>query len=101
MPIYVYRCERCGEETEVVRSMSGPPLQRCPHCKSTKLKRVFQAIGIAFKGSGFHKTDYASPKKSSDEAKPSERKADAKPSETKTEAKKNTKTETKTSKKSE
>lgn len=56
MPTYVYRCAKCGEETEAVQKMSDPPLKRCKTCKGA-LKRVFQPVGIVLKGSGFYKTD--------------------------------------------
>lgn len=59
MPTYVYRCQKCGEEIEVVQSMSDPPLKRCKACRGA-LKRVYHPVGIVLKGSGFYKTDYAS-----------------------------------------
>ena len=59
MPTYVYRCQKCGEEIEVVQSMSDPPLKRCKVCRGA-LKRVYHPVGIVLKGSGFYKTDYAS-----------------------------------------
>jgi putative FmdB family regulatory protein len=55
LPIYVYRCERCGEETEV-GSRCPTASAALPHCRCTKLKRVFHPVGIAVKGSGFDNT---------------------------------------------
>lgn len=56
MPTYEYACKSCGEHLEVVQSFRDDPLSTCPHCAGA-LRKVFGAIGIAFKGSGFYKTD--------------------------------------------
>jgi putative FmdB family regulatory protein len=56
MPTYEYRCRNCGEPLEVVQSFTDDPLTECPACGG-QLRKVFQAVGIAFKGSGFYKTD--------------------------------------------
>jgi putative FmdB family regulatory protein len=56
MPTYEYRCRDCGEPLEVVQSFTDDPLTVCPMCGGA-LRKVFQAVGIAFKGSGFYKTD--------------------------------------------
>ena len=56
MPTYEYACKACGERLEVVQKFSDDPLHECPACGG-QLRKVFQAVGIAFKGSGFYKTD--------------------------------------------
>ncbi len=56
MPTYEYACKACGEHLEVVQSFKDDPLTTCPAC-SGPLRKVFGSIGIAFKGSGFYKTD--------------------------------------------
>ena len=56
MPTYEYACTECGERTEVVQSISGPPLTACPVCGGA-VRRVFSPVGIVFKGSGFYRTD--------------------------------------------
>ena len=56
MPRYEYRCKDCGEHLEVVQSFRDDPLTDCPRCEGT-LKKVFQPVGIAFKGNGFYKND--------------------------------------------
>ena len=56
MPTYEYACKSCGEHLEVVQSFKDEPLTTCPNCDGT-LRKVFGNIGIAFKGSGFYKTD--------------------------------------------
>ncbi len=64
MPTYEYRCRDCGEPLEVVQSFTDDPLTVCPACGG-ELRKVFQAVGIAFKGSGFYKTDSRKAAKSS------------------------------------
>jgi putative FmdB family regulatory protein len=56
MPTYEYACKSCGEHVEVVQSFKDDPLTECPACGGP-LRKVFGNIGIAFKGSGFYKTD--------------------------------------------
>jgi putative FmdB family regulatory protein len=56
MPTYEYRCRECGELLEVVQSFSDDPLTECPRC-SGPLRKVFNSVGISFKGSGFYKND--------------------------------------------
>ena len=56
MPTYEYRCKSCGEHVEVVQSFKDDPLTTCPACGGS-LRKVFGIVGIAFKGSGFYKTD--------------------------------------------
>ncbi len=64
MPTYEYRCKSCGEHLEVVQSFKDDPLTECPACGGD-LRKVFGSIGIAFKGSGFYKTDSRSAAKAS------------------------------------
>ena len=56
MPTYEYACKSCGEHLEVVQSFKDDALTECPACGGA-LRKVFGSIGIAFKGSGFYKTD--------------------------------------------
>jgi putative FmdB family regulatory protein len=56
MPTYQYRCRDCGDDLEVVQSFTDDPLTTCPACDGS-LRKVFSAVGISFKGSGFYKTD--------------------------------------------
>jgi putative FmdB family regulatory protein len=56
MPTYEYACKSCGRHLEVVQSFKDDPLTECPHCGG-QLRKVFGSVGIAFKGSGFYKTD--------------------------------------------
>lgn len=56
MPTYQYQCKSCGGDLEVVQKFSDPSLTVCPEC-SGELRKVFNAVGVVFKGSGFYKTD--------------------------------------------
>ncbi|MCW2805581.1 MAG: FmdB family transcriptional regulator [Propionibacteriaceae bacterium] len=56
MPTYQYRCTECGRELEAVQKFSDPSLTECPYC-SGPLRKVFNAVGVVFKGSGFYRTD--------------------------------------------
>ncbi|MCO5972909.1 FmdB family zinc ribbon protein [Actinoallomurus soli] len=56
MPTYQYACTECGEPLEVVQKFSDDPLTECPACGG-RLRKVFSAAAIVFKGSGFYRTD--------------------------------------------
>lgn len=56
MPTYQYVCNDCGQPLEVVQKFSDDALTVCPSCEG-KLRKVFSAAAIVFKGSGFYKTD--------------------------------------------
>lgn len=56
MPTYQYRCTACGEELEAVQKFTDPALTQCPTCEGA-LRKVFSAVGVVFKGSGFYATD--------------------------------------------
>jgi putative FmdB family regulatory protein len=64
MPTYQYACTSCGERLEAVQKFSDEPLTECPACGGT-LRKVFSAVGVVFKGSGFYKTDSRSSRSSS------------------------------------
>lgn len=56
MPTYQYACTDCGEPLEVVQKFTDEPLTECPACQG-RLRKVFNSVGIVFKGSGFYRTD--------------------------------------------
>jgi putative FmdB family regulatory protein len=56
VPTYQYACTVCGHRLEAVQSFSDDPLSVCPECTG-KLRKVFSAVGVVFKGSGFYRTD--------------------------------------------
>ncbi len=82
MPTYQYACTECGHQFEQVQRFSDSALTECPECTG-RLRKLFNAVGVVFKGSGFYRTD--SRTSSSTES-----------SSTKTESKSETKTESKT-----
>ncbi|MFJ6943231.1 FmdB family zinc ribbon protein [Streptomyces wuyuanensis] len=56
MPTYQYQCTACGEGLEAVQKFTDDALTECPGCQG-RLKKVFSAVGIVFKGSGFYRND--------------------------------------------
>lgn len=74
MPTYQYRCTTCSTEVEAVQKFTDDPLTDCPECDGN-LRKVFNAVGVVFKGSGFYATDNRSKGRASTSApaaKPSE-----------------------------
>ncbi|MFD4644265.1 FmdB family zinc ribbon protein [Lentzea sp. NPDC058436] len=86
MPTYQYACTACEHRFEAVQSFSDSSLTECPEC-SGKLRKLFGAVGVVFKGSGFYRTDSRSgSSKSTSASSSSETKSsssDAKSSDTK------------------
>ena len=56
MPTYQYSCTECGHFFEQFQSFSEDSLTTCPQCEG-RLRKVFNAVGVVFKGSGFYRTD--------------------------------------------
>lgn len=56
MPTYEYACRDCGQHVEVVQSFRDDPLTECTSCGG-RLRKVYGATGIIFKGSGYYVTD--------------------------------------------
>ncbi|MBY6414584.1 FmdB family transcriptional regulator [Rhodococcus sp. BP-252] len=56
MPTYSYACTECDNRFDIVQSFSDDSLTVCPQC-SGKLRKLFNSVGIVFKGSGFYRTD--------------------------------------------
>ena len=61
MPRYDFKCPECETTFEVVRPASERETPSCPDC-GAQAKRVFTPVGVVFKGSGFHSTDYPTKK---------------------------------------
>ncbi|MGC9494835.1 FmdB family zinc ribbon protein [Streptomyces sp. WG7] len=68
MPTYQYQCTECGEGLEAVQKFTDDALTECPSCQG-RLKKVFSAVGIVFKGSGFYRNDSRGSSSSSSPAK--------------------------------
>ena len=56
MPTYQYACTECGHAFDQFQSFSEDALTECPECHG-RLRKVFNAVGVVFKGSGFYRTD--------------------------------------------
>ncbi|WP_369068599.1 FmdB family zinc ribbon protein [Kineococcus terrestris] len=56
MPTYAYACQECQHSFEVRQSFSDDALTDCPEC-SGRLRKLFNSVGVVFKGSGFYRTD--------------------------------------------
>ncbi|NLW92020.1 MAG: zinc ribbon domain-containing protein [Syntrophomonadaceae bacterium] len=56
MPIYEYRCEKCGK-FEKMQKFSDPILEQCPECGSRAERLISRNVGVVLKGSGFYKND--------------------------------------------
>jgi len=93
VPTYQYACTACGEQLEAVQSFSDPSLTECPACGG-QLRKVFSAVGVVFKGSGFYKTDSRSSNGTSKTAESSSTKTETK-GETKSETKSESKADSK------
>jgi len=60
VPTYAYRCTACSHEFEVFQKFTDQPLTDCPECGS-QIRKIFQPVGIVFKGSGWYITDSRKP----------------------------------------
>jgi putative FmdB family regulatory protein len=58
MPIYEYRCEKCGHEVERMQKISEPPLIDCPECGEPALRKLISAAAFRLKGGGWYETDF-------------------------------------------
>ena len=56
MPTYQYACTECGHAFEQFQSFTDDALTVCPECQG-RLRKLFNAVGVVFKGSGFYRTD--------------------------------------------
>ncbi|MBV8929286.1 MAG: FmdB family transcriptional regulator [Mycobacteriaceae bacterium] len=56
MPTYSYACTECGNRFDAVQAFTDDPLTTCPKC-SGRLRKLFNSVGVVFKGSGFYRTD--------------------------------------------
>ncbi|MEV6509552.1 FmdB family zinc ribbon protein [Streptomyces sp. NPDC051642] len=80
MPTYQYQCTECGEGLEAVQKFTDDALTECPNCGG-RLKKVYSAVGIVFKGSGFYRNDSRGSSSSSSPATPKpSTSSDSKPS---------------------
>jgi putative FmdB family regulatory protein len=88
LPTYQYACTECGHAFEQFQSFTDDALTVCPECDG-RLRKVFNAVGVVFKGSGFYRTDSRTDGKSASttSSSTSDSSSGEKKSETKTETK--------------
>ena len=72
MPLYEYKCLKCGSVLEVLQKVNEPHLKKCHKCGGL-LKKVLSPPAIQFKGSGWYVTDYVQNKKQEKKSKPEEK----------------------------
>jgi len=60
MPVYEYQCESCGAVHEIIQKYSDMPVTKCPACGGS-VKKLISNTSFVLKGTGWYKTDYASP----------------------------------------
>ncbi|TIC82359.1 FmdB family zinc ribbon protein [Crenobacter intestini] len=58
MPIYEYRCEKCGEQHEHLQKLSDEPVAACPSCGSADYAKLLSCAGFQLKGNGWYQTDF-------------------------------------------
>ena len=58
MPIYEYRCSKCGHELEALQKISDDPLKICPACEQEGLQKLVSAASFRLKGGGWYETDF-------------------------------------------
>jgi len=64
MPLYEYRCKKCGHVFEKIVKFSDKPIKKCPECGGA-VEQTISAPAVQFKGSGWYVTDYAKKSQSS------------------------------------
>jgi putative FmdB family regulatory protein len=70
MPVYEYRCGKCGHEFEELQRITADPIRKCPKCGKNAVERLISKTSFILKGTGWYKTDYASPSSSSGSSSP-------------------------------
>ena len=60
MPLYEYKCKKCGHRFELIQSFSAEDAKECPVCHGEVERLISTPARAHFKGSGFYSTDYAS-----------------------------------------
>ncbi len=80
MPIYEYKCHKCGKTTEIMQKRSEQPLSRCPHCRG-RVSKIISNCSFQLKGTGWYVTDYKK-KDTGKDKEPESKKSDSPKSET-------------------
>lgn len=67
MPIYEYRCQQCGQYTELLQKISDLPVTICPHCNAPALQKQISNTSFRLMGDGWYATDFKDKKKNTTE----------------------------------
>jgi len=78
LPLYEYRCLKCGTKVEKIRKFSDPPLTKCEKCGG-RLERLLSSPAFKFKGTGWYITDYAGKSSPGDREKIEKEKTESAP----------------------
>jgi putative FmdB family regulatory protein len=62
MPIYEYQCDQCGHQFDAIQKFSDAPLEDCPVCEKSALRKKISAPSFRLSGSGWYETDFKSDK---------------------------------------
>ena len=73
MPIYEYKCQKCGEEFEVFQGITAPAVKSCKFCKGS-VQKLMSLSSFHLKGNGWYATDYGGKKAPAAEKPPTEKK---------------------------
>jgi putative FmdB family regulatory protein len=79
MPIYEYECKSCGSRFEKIQPVTADPISVCVNCGQGPVKRLFHAVGVIFKGSGWYITDSRKSESTPSAEKSSVKSDDSKP----------------------
>ena len=58
MPIYEYKCSKCGHQFEIIQRFSDNPIETCPECEENSVKKLVSAPSFRLKGGGWYETDF-------------------------------------------
>jgi putative FmdB family regulatory protein len=58
MPIYEYKCSKCGHQFEIIQRFSDNPIETCPECDENSVKKLVSAPSFRLKGGGWYETDF-------------------------------------------
>ena len=58
MPIYEYKCDECGHVMDALQGVNEAPLETCPECSKSSLKKLISAPNFRLSGEGWYETDF-------------------------------------------
>jgi len=58
MPIYEYKCSDCGHFLDALQGVNDAPLEECPECSKSSLKKLISAPNFRLSGEGWYETDF-------------------------------------------